>query len=44
MIFFVCNVLSANTLTFVSINYQECKIRSEIIGINSNEPPLPSQY
>ena len=33
MAFFSCN-----TLMCVSVNNQECKIRSEIIGINRNEP------
>ena len=30
--------LNAVLLKFVSINNQECKIRPEIININSNEP------
>ena len=34
-IFFGCNVLSVNRLKFVSMSNQECKIRSEIIDINS---------
>ena len=29
---------SCNTLECVSMNNQDCKIRSEIININSNEP------
>ena len=33
MSFFVCNAL-----TCVSMNDQECKVRPEIININSNEP------
>ena len=33
MTFFSCNALKC-----VSMNNQECKIRSEIIDINSNEP------
>ena len=33
MTFFGCNALKC-----ISINNQECKIRSEIIDINSNEP------
>ena len=33
MILFSCNALKC-----VSVNNQECKIRSEIIHINSNEP------
>ena len=27
-----------NALEFISMNYQECKVRSEIINIHSNEP------
>ena len=38
MIFFVCNVLSVNRLKCVSMDDQECKVRSKIISINSNEP------
>ena len=30
--------LSVNTLKCVSINNQECKIRTKIIDINNNEP------
>ena len=30
--------LSRYTLKCVSMNNQECKVRSEIININSNEP------
>ena len=33
MLFFSCNAL-----TCVSMNNQECKVRPEIININSNEP------
>ena len=36
--FFIFNVLSVNSLECVSINNQECKIRSEIINTNNNEP------
>ena len=38
MIFFGYNILSVNSLKCVSVNNQECKIRPEIININSNEP------
>ena len=47
MMFFGCNVWGANSLNAVplkavprciSMNNQECKIRLEIININSNEP------
>ena len=35
---FSCNALNAVPLKCVSMNNQECKIRTEIININSNEP------
>ena len=35
---FGCNRVRVNPLKFVSINNQECKVRPEIININSNEP------
>ena len=31
--FFSCNALNVNSLECVSINNQECKIRSEIINV-----------
>ena len=37
MIFFSCNVLNVNSLKCVSMNNQECKIRPEIISLNTNE-------
>ena len=37
MLFLSCNVVNVTPLTCVSMNYQECKIRPEIIDINSNE-------
>ena len=36
--FFSFNVLNENSLECVSMNNQECKIRSEIIIVNTNEP------
>ena len=36
--FFSCRVLNVNSLKCVSMNNQECKITSEIININTNEP------
>ena len=33
-----CNVFNVNSLECVSMDNQECKIRSEIININTNEP------
>ena len=38
MTFFCCNVLNLNSLECVSMNNQECKIRSERINVNTNEP------
>ena len=38
MRFFKFNLSNANSLECVSINNQECKIRSEIINVNTNEP------
>ena len=37
MTFFGYNVLNVNSLECVSMNNQECKIRSEIINVNTNE-------
>ena len=37
---FSCSVLNVNPLKCVSMNNQECKIRTGIIDINSNEPLL----
>ena len=36
--FFSYYVLNVNSLEWVSMNNQECKIRSEIINVNTNEP------
>ena len=38
MAFFSCNALNKNSLKCVSLNKQECKVRPEIINVNSNEP------
>ena len=38
MIFFSYNVLDVISLECVSMNNPECKIRSEIIHVNTNEP------
>ena len=38
MTFFSLNVLTVNSIECVSMNNQECKIRSEIINVNTNEP------
>ena len=37
MTFFSFNSLNINSLECVSMNNQECKIRSEIINVNTNE-------
>ena len=36
--FFGCNLSSVNPLECVSMNNQECKVRPEIVNVNSNEP------
>ena len=38
MMFFDCNLSSANALECVSMNNQGCKVRPEIVTANSNEP------
>ena len=38
VMFFGCNLSSVNPLEFVSMNNQECKVRPEIVNINSNVP------
>ena len=38
IIFFSFNILNVNSLKCVSMNNQECQIRSEIINVNTNEP------
>ena len=40
MTFLGCTVLNVNSLECVSMNNQECKIRSETINVNTNEPML----
>ena len=37
MTFFSSNILNVNSLESVSMNNQECKTRSEIINVNTNE-------
>ena len=36
--FFSFNVLNVNSLECISMNNQECKIKSEMINLNTNEP------
>ena len=38
--FFSYNVLNVHSLECVSMNNQECKIRSEIINVSTNEVML----
>ena len=38
MMFFGCNLSSINPLECVLMNNQECKVRPEIVNVNSNEP------
>ena len=38
MMFFGYNLSSVNPLECVSMNNQKCKVRPEIINVNSNEP------
>ena len=37
MMFFGCNLSSSNSLDCVSLKNQECKVRPEIVNVNSNE-------
>ena len=38
MLFFGCGLPSERSLEFISMNNQECKIRPEIVTVNSNKP------
>ena len=38
MMFFGSNLSSVNPLECVSMNNQECKVRAEIVHVNSNKP------
>ena len=38
IMFVSCNLSSVNSLECVSTNNQECKIRPEIVNVNSNQP------
>ena len=35
---FFCSLLSVNSLECISIKNEECKVRSEIVNINSDNP------
>ena len=38
MAFFGCSALNTVPLKCVSMNNKKCKVRSEILNVNSNEP------
>ena len=38
MMFFVCNLWRVNSLRWISMNDQECKVRPQIVNVNSEEP------
>ena len=38
MMFFGCNLSSVNLLKCISMNNQECKVRPELVNVNSDEP------
>ena len=38
MMLYGCSLSSVNPLECASINNQECKVRPEIVNVNSNEP------
>ena len=38
MMAFGCNLSSVNPLECISMNNQECKVRPEIVNVNSDEP------
>ena len=40
MTFFSFNVLSVNSLECISVKNQECKVREEVINVNTNSPVL----
>ena len=38
MMFFACNLPSLNSLKCISMNNQECKVKPQIVNVNSDEP------
>ena len=38
MMFFGCNLPSVNSLKWISMNNQECKVRPQIVNVDSKEP------
>ena len=37
MMFFACNLPSLNSLKCISMNNQECKVKPQIVHVNSKE-------
>ena len=38
MMFFGCNLSNVNSSKCISMNNQECKVRPQIVNVNSDEP------
>ena len=38
MMFFDCNLTSVSSLKYISMNNQECKVRSQVVNVNRKEP------
>ena len=38
MTFFSFNLLSVNSLKCISVKNQECKVREEVVNVNTNNP------
>ena len=38
MMFFGCNLRSLNSLKYISMDNQECKVRQQIVNVNSEKP------
>ena len=38
MMFFGCDLASVNSLKWISMNNQECKVRPQIVNVSSKEP------
>ena len=38
MMFFGCSLPSVNSLKCISVNNQECKVRPQVVNVNSKEP------
>ena len=42
--FILSSLVSATSLSCISVKNQECKVRPEIINVNSNEPVFSRNY